>query len=343
MGSGAPMAAIFGCRGPLLDARERRFFTDADPLGFILFERNCENPDQLRALVDDLRGCVGRADAPVLIDQEGGRVQRLRPPHWRNAPPASRFADLAAVDLNRAIAAARLNARLIAAELMDMGITVDCGPVLDVPQAGADPVIGDRAYGTDPATVTALAGGVCKGLLDGGVLPVIKHIPGHGRADVDSHTALPVVTSTRRELGDTDFAPFAALAHMPWAMTAHVIYTGIDSENPATMSAKVIDVIRHEIGFTGILLSDDLSMRALEGGMAGRARDALAAGCDIALHCNGKMDEMTDIAGACSVLGAAARGKVERAEGRRLEKMTPWRESIEEATRRLDLMLEGKG
>ncbi len=339
MSSDAPLAAIFGCQGLQLDDQERRFFKDADAFGFILFGRNCDNPDQVRRLVDDLRDSVGRADAPVLIDQEGGRVQRLKPPHWRDAPAAARFA---ALDLDSARTAVRLNARLIARELADLGITVDCAPVLDVPQAGADPIIGDRAYGNDPATIAALAGAACEGLLDGGVLPVIKHIPGHGRADVDSHMALPVVSAPLAELEQTDFAPFAALAHMPWAMTAHVVYTHIDSENPATTSAKVIDVIRREIGFTGILLSDDLSMQALKGDMARRVQDALAAGCDIALHCNGKMDEMTDIAAACSPLSPAAMGRIERAEAWRLKNIVPWQETVPEATRRLNAMLEGE-
>ncbi len=343
MASGAPLAAIFGCRELYLVDQERRFFTDTDPVGFILFGRNCDTPDQVRALVEDLRDSVGRADAPVLIDQEGGRVQRLKPPHWRDAPAASRFADLATVDLDRALAAVRLNARLIAAELADLGITVDCTPVLDVPQAGADPIIGDRAYGDDPATIAALASAVCEGLLDGGVLPVIKHIPGHGRADVDSHLALPVVSADKAELEISDFAPFAALAHMPWAMTAHVVYTQIDGENPATTSAKVIDVIRREIGFTGILLSDDISMRALNGGMARRTQDALAAGCDIVLHCNGKMDEMTEVAEACCLLSETAFGKIEQGEGLRRRHIVPWRETAEEATRRLDSMLGWKG
>jgi len=338
-----PLAAIFGCRGLQLDAREKRFFSDADPVGFILFRRNCDNPAQVRRLVDDLRECVGRADAPVLIDQEGGRVQRLKPPHWRDAPAAARFAALAATDLDRAVEAARLNARLIARELSPLGITVDCAPVLDLPKADADPIIGDRAYGSDPAIVASLARAVCEGFLAGGVLPIIKHIPGHGRADVDSHMALPVVSAAVSELTTTDFSPFAALADMPWAMTAHVVYTQLDAENPATTSANVIDVIRREIGFTGILLSDDLSMQALSGGMGQRVTDSLAAGCDIVLHCNGIMAEMTDVAKACLPLGDIALGRVARGEALRLENRSAWQEPEEEAVRRLAVMLEGKG
>ena len=342
MSESAPLAAIFGCQGPQLDAQETRFFRDADPFGFILFQRNCDNPEQVRQLVNDLRDSVGRADAPVLIDQEGGRVQRLKPPHWRDAPPAARFAALAEINPDRAIEAARLNARLIASDLMDLGITVDCTPVLDVPQDNADPIIGDRAYGADPAMIAALAGAVCEGLLEGGVLPVIKHIPGHGRADVDSHLALPVVATPLTELERSDFAPFVALAHIPWAMTAHVVYTQIDTANPATTSAKVIDVIRREIGFTGVLLSDDLSMQALAGGMAQRVRGSLAAGCDIVLHCNGEMDEMAAIAEACAGLGDAAIARIEKAELARLENVRPLQETTGQAVERLNMMLEGK-
>ena len=225
---------------------------------------------------------------------------------------------------------------------MDLGITVDCTPVLDVPQKNADPIIGDRAYGTDPGTIALLAGAVCAGLLDGGILPVIKHIPGHGRAEVDSHLALPVVATPAAELELSDFAPFVALAHMPWAMTAHVVYTQIDAANPATTSAKVIDVIRRKIGFTGVLLTDDLSMQALSGDMKQRVIGALAAGCDIVLHCNGKMDEMVAIAANCSGLSDAAVIRIERAEALRLENIRPWQETTGEAVERLNAMFEGK-
>ena len=343
MSLSTPLAAIFGCQGLQLDARESRFFREADPFGFILFQRNCDSPEQVRRLVDDLRDSVGRAGAPVLIDQEGGRVQRLKPPHWRDAPPAARFADLAEINLDRALEAARLNARLIARELLELGITVDCTPVLDVPQKTADLIIGDRAYGSDPVMIAALAEAVCEGLLDGGVLPVIKHIPGHGRAEVDSHLALPVVVTPVAELERSDFAPFVALAHMPWAMTAHVVYTQIDADNPATTSPKVIDVIRREIGFTGLLLSDDLSMEALSGNMTQRANGALVAGCDVVLHCNGKMDEMVEVAAACKGLSDPAAIRIQQAEALRLENMLPWQESQAEAVQRLNKMLEGTG
>jgi beta-N-acetylhexosaminidase len=289
----SPRAVLFGCAGERLSAEEHQLFTDCDPLGFVLFRRNCAEPGQVRALVAEMRGCVGRGDAPVLIDQEGGRVARLRPPHWRTYPAAAR---LAALPDPEAEAAVRLGARLIADDLASLSITVDAAPVLDLPAAGADAVIGDRAYGGDPARVARLGRAMCEGLLEGGVLPVVKHMPGHGRARVDSHHARPVVDAGAEELADTDFAPFRALSDMPWAMTAHVVYSAFDAE-PATMSRWVIDqVIRGEIGFGGMLVSDDISMGALSGGIAERARKALDAGCDIALHCGGVFDEMAAVA-----------------------------------------------
>ena len=315
MSSREPSAVIFGCAGPRLSAAERDFFRDADPLGFILFQRNCQAPAQLRALVAALRAAVGRAEAPVLIDQEGGRVARLKPPHWPAYPAA---AELAALGGERAREAVRSGARLIAEDLANLGITVDCLPVLDLPMGGADKVIGDRAYGDSAATVAALGRAACDGLLDGGILPVIKHIPGHGRAMVDTHHALPRVEAPRALLESSDFAPFRALADMPLAMTAHIVYTAIDPERPATLSRRVIDeVIRASIGFDGVLLTDDLSMRALHGSFAERVRGALAAGCDVVLHCNGDMAEMKQVAAAVAPLAPAARRRLDRAEARR--------------------------
>ena len=315
LSSREPLAAILGCAGPALTPAERAFFRDADPLGFILFQRNCAHPDQLRALVAELRETVGRGDAPVLIDQEGGRVARLKPPHWPSYPaPAA----IAALGGTAAREAAWAGARLIADDLARLGITVDCVPVLDLPVAGADAVIGDRAWGQSPATVALLGRAVCEGMLAGGVLPVIKHIPGHGRATVDSHHALPVVKASRATLEASDFAPFRALADMPWAMTAHIVYTALDAERPATLSAPVIgEAIRAAIGFAGVLVSDDLSMRALGGSLGERSAGALAAGCDLVLHCNGDMKEMTEVAGAASSLSAAARRRVDGAEAMR--------------------------
>ena len=300
-----------------LSDAERRFFADADPLGFILFARNCEAPGQLRALVGSLRESIGRADAPLLIDQEGGRVAYLRPPHWRAAPAAGRIGALAAGDRAAGREAARVNARLMAAELFDAGITVDCVPVLDVPVEGAHDVIGDRAFCADPELIAALGAEVCAGMLAGGVLPVIKHMPGHGRAAVDSHHDLPVVDEALDVLRATDFAPFARLADAPWGMTAHIVFSAID-DAPATQSPRVIaDIIRGEIGFTGVLASDDIGMDALAGGPAERAAASLAAGCDVVLHCNGTLDEMAAVAAAVGPLSDAAEARIAAAEARR--------------------------
>ena len=311
----APLAAIFGCAGERLSEAERRFFADADPLGFILFARNCRAPAQLKALIGELRAAVGRADAPVLIDQEGGRVARLKPPHWRAYPPPAR---LAALPDPLAEEAVRLGARLIADDLARLGITVDCLPVLDLPAAGADPVIGDRAYGVEPERVARLGRAACEGLLTGGVLPVVKHIPGHGRAAVDSHHACPTVSAPRDLLSRTDLVPFRRLSDMPWAMTAHIVYAAIDPEAPATLSPRVIaGVVRGDIGFDGVLVSDDLSMQALGGGIGERARRALAAGCDLALHCNGDPREMDAVAAAARPATPAAVARLARGEALR--------------------------
>ncbi len=332
-----PLAAIFGCSGPALSEDERRFFAEFNPLGFILFARNCEDPDQTRRLTAELRGCVDRVDAPILIDQEGGRVARLKPPHWRARPPAARFAEIAREDEARAVEAARLNARLIAADLYDLGVTVNCAPVLDVPQPGADPIIGDRAYGDTPEMVATLGRAVCEGLFDGGVLPVIKHIPGHGRATVDSHKTLPMVEPMPMDLRNIDFAPFRALNAMPWAMTAHVVYPAIDAILPATTSAAVIGgVIRGSIGFDGFLITDDLSMRALYGDMGVRTDMSLRAGCDAVLHCNGKMTEMTAVASACAPLSFEAVRRLENAEAMRRQ---PEPLDVEAAQARLEALL----
>ena len=313
-----PTAAIFGCEGLALSDREKSFFARTNPLGFILFARNVRDPGQVRSLVGELRSCVGRADAPVLIDQEGGRVQRLRPPHWRQAPPMARFGELD--DLLRASRAARLNASLIAAELGALGIDVDCAPVLDLPVAGAHDVIGDRAFSGDAEVVASLGRAVCDGLLAGGIIPVVKHIPGHGRASVDSHHRLPVVDADLAVLRATDFRPFGELRDAPWAMTAHVVYTTLDAAAPATISKKVIEtIIRGEIGFGGVLVSDDLSMKALSGNLDDRARAALAAGCDVVLHCNGDMAEMEAVAAATHPLADAALERLNRATSRRAE------------------------
>ena len=316
-GNDPPAAAILGCAGTALTDEEKVFFEAIDPLGFILFARNVETPDQVRDLVRSLRETVGR-NAPVLIDQEGGRVQRLKPPHWPARPPMSAFGRLARHDLPQGRRAARLNAHLIAAELSDLGIDVDCLPLLDIPVEGSDNIIGDRAFGSDPALVADLGRAVIDGLLDGGVMPIVKHIPGHGRATVDSHKALPVVATERATLESTDFASFRALRDAPWAMTAHVIYSAYDDRRPATLSPVVVEqVIRGFIGCEAVLLSDDLSMQALSGSFRDRAAESLEAGCDVVLHCNGRMDEMLGVAEGLRPLDDAALMRLAVAEERR--------------------------
>lgn len=290
-------AFITGVSGTELTAAEREFIRSERPWGFILFKRNVATPAQVAALVAELRSAAGAADAPVLIDQEGGRVQRLGPPHWPVYPPGAVFSSLYDTDSALGLTAARLSARLIAADLVDLGITVDCLPLADVPVSGADAVIGNRAYGTSPGKVAAIARAVTEGLEQGGVLPVLKHIPGHGRATADTHFKLPIVDTPRDELERTDFAAFAPLADLPMAMTAHVVFSAVDPAQPATTSATMIaQVIRGAIGFQGLLMSDDVSMNALAGNIADRTRAIFAAGCDVALHCNGNIEEMREVA-----------------------------------------------
>ena len=303
----AARAFITGLAGTALTPQERMFLRDADPWGVILFLRNIETADQVRQLVSGFRDAVGRADAPVLIDQEGGRVQRLRPPLWPSYPAGAEYGRLYDADPDSGLAAARLGGRLIAADLAALGITVDCLPVADVPVAGASVVIGDRAYGETAGKVAAIATAVAEGLRLGGVLPVVKHIPGHGRATLDTHHGLPLVSASRSELEATDFAAFRALRALPMAMTAHVVFSAIDALAPATTSATMVrEVIRGSIGFDGLLMSDDLSMNALSGAIGERAGAAIAAGCDIALHCNGALDEMTAVAAQTPVLAGRA-------------------------------------
>ena len=297
-----------------LSAPERDFFRQTQPWGFILFARNINDASQIIALVEQLRETVGDEQAPILIDQEGGRVARLRPPHWRARPPAARFGLLHAQNPDAGREATYLNARLIAHDLASLGINVDCLPVLDVPAAGAHDIIGDRAFAADPATIIELGKAQIEGLMDGGVLPVMKHVPGHGRAGADSHLALPRVAASAEALSASDFVTFRSLNQCPIAMTAHVVYESIDPQRPATTSPKVIrDVIRGEIGFDGLLMSDDLSMKALDGPLSVRAKAALFAGCDLVLHCNGDMDEMRDVASEVKELKGSARRRSEQA------------------------------
>jgi beta-N-acetylhexosaminidase len=307
-------AFITGVSGPELTAAEREFIAAERPWGFILFKRNIETPAQVVLLVRDLRAAIGNPDAPVLIDQEGGRVQRLGPPHWPVYPPGAAFGVLYDIDRAAGLTAARLSARLMAADLVELGVTVDCLPLADVPVAGADAVIGNRAYGTEPDKVAAIARAVTEGLEQGGILPVLKHIPGHGRATADTHFRLPEVDTPKAELERTDFAAFRPLADLPMAMTAHVVFSALDPAQPATTSATIIQqVIRGVIGFQGLLMSDDVSMNALAGSIAERTRAIVAAGCDMVLHCNGKLDEMREVARETPELSGEALKRAGRA------------------------------
>jgi beta-N-acetylhexosaminidase len=307
-------AFITGVSGTELNAAERDFIRAERPWGFILFKRNIATPQQVALLVQELRKAAGTPEAPVLIDQEGGRVQRLGPPHWPVYPPGALFGALYDIDRPLGLSAARLSARLIAADLGDLGIDVDCLPLADVPVAGADAVIGNRAYGTEPEKVAAIARAVTEGLGQGGILPVLKHIPGHGRATADSHFGLPVVDTPKKELERTDFAAFQPLADLPMAMTAHVVFSALDPVHPATTSATIIkQVIRGVIGFQGLLMSDDVSMNALAGSIAERTRAIFAAGCDMVLHCNGKLEEMREVAAETPELSGTALDRARRA------------------------------
>jgi beta-N-acetylhexosaminidase len=307
-------AFIIGISGTELGVAEREFIRAERPWGFILFKRNIENPSQVASLVRELRKAVTQPEAPVLIDQEGGRVQRLGPPHWPVYPAGALFDALYDSDPKLGLFAARVTARLIAADLIDLGITVDCLPLADLPVAGADAVIGNRAYGTEPGKVAAIARAVTDGLEQGGVLPVLKHIPGHGRATADSHFRLPEVITSREELERTDFAAFRPLADLPMAMTAHVVFSALDPAQPATTSATIIaEVIRGVIGFQGLLMSDDVSMNALAGSIAERTRAIFAAGCDVVLHCNGELDEMRAVARETPELSGEALKRAGRA------------------------------
>lgn len=292
-------AAIFGCAGPVLLADERAFFREADPFGFILFARNVQDPDQLRRLTGDLRVAVGR-EAPVLVDQEGGRVQRLRAPYWREWQPP--FETVAGFDLvENAARAMGLRARIIAAELRAVGIDSNCAPVADVAREGTHPFLKNRCYGIDPDVVSAIARAVADGYLAGGVLPVVKHMPGHGLSLMDTHLDLPTVQAGREELQAVDFVPFRTLADLPMAMTAHIVFSDFD-DRPATQSPTMIKVIRDDIGFHGLLMTDDLNMEALHGTLASRTAASLAAGCDIALHCKGDLAQMVEVAAAAGAM-----------------------------------------
>ena len=305
---------ILGCAGTSLTREEKSFYRNECPWGFILFARNISEPEQIRDLVAEMRDCIGRPQAPVFIDQEGGRVQRLRPPLAPNYPAGAAFGALYRENEEAGLRAAWLLARLHAFDLLRYGITADCLPVLDVPVEGANDVIGARAYAKDPSIVTALGRAAAEGLMSGGVIPVMKHIPGHGRAFADTHLELPTVTTSLKELRRHDFAPFQALNQLPMAMTAHVIFSAVDPSNPATTSGKVVEeIIRGEIGFDGLLVSDDTSMKALSGDFQTKAASILAAGVDLVLHCNGVMEAMVAVASRAKPLEGKALERANKA------------------------------
>src|ERR1700710_1040329 len=334
-------AFITGVSGFTLTANERDFLRAERPWGFILFKRNIDTPAQVTALVEELRESIDEPDAPVLIDQEGGRVQRFGPPHWPVYPAGAVFGTLYDIDRTLGLTAARLSARLIADDLIALGITVDCLPLADVPVAGADAVIGNRAYGAEPGKVAAIARAVTEGLEQGGVLPVLKHIPGHGRATADTHFKLPQVDTSKTELERTDFAAFQPLADLPMAMTAHVVFSALDLAQPATTSATIIEqVIRGVIGFQGLLMSDDVSMNALSGSIAERTRAIFAAGCDVVLHCNGKLDEMREVVAQTPELTGKA---LERAKAALASRGAPQAFDRLAARAELDALIEQAG
>ena len=332
-------AFICGLGATSLTAAEAAFLRDAEPWGLILFKRNVETPEQVRRLTGECRDILGR-DVPILVDQEGGRVQRLGPPHWPSYPPGAAYGKLYQQDRQTGLAAARLGARLIAHDLRDVGIDVDCLPLADVPAPDGDKVIGDRAYGDTPEQVATLAGAVAAGLADGGVLSVLKHLPGHGRATADSHASLPVVGADKDTLQAIDFAAFRPLSSLPLGMTAHVVFTAFDPLAPATTSVTMVEqVIRGWIRFQGLLMSDDVSMGALSGSIGERTRAAIAAGCDVVLHCNGKAVEMSEVAANVPVLAGRA---LERADAALAARRQPDPIDIDAARATFATLMEGR-
>ena len=329
---------IFGLAGETVSAEERALFSACDPAGYIIFGRNIRDPEQLRALTDDLRTIAGRQDLFIMIDQEGGRVARMKPPHWPAFPAGEAFDTLYERAPSSAIEAARSNGRALASILHDAGITANAAPVLDVRQQGASDVIGDRAFGREPMRVAALGRATLDGMRQGGVVGIVKHIPGHGRALVDSHQELPVVHASMMDL-EWDFAPFRSLSWAPVAMTAHIVYTALDAERPASLSPKVIDgIIRDAIGFDGLLMSDDLDMKALNGPADELAEAVVAAGCDLALNCWGRMDEMTAIAARLPEISDKARERLDKAMATVAEGPDDW--TLDEALATRDVLLQ---
>ncbi|WDI30632.1 glycoside hydrolase family 3 N-terminal domain-containing protein [Hyphococcus flavus] len=334
-----PTAAIFDCEGPRLTAEEKAFFRDVDPWGFILFARHCENADNVRAHCDELRECVGREDAPILIDQEGGRVVRLKPPAFPAHPPASVFGELWKLDPAKANEAARLNGYLLGRMVSDLGVNVNCVPMIDVPQPDADPVvIGDRVFAKWPDVITTLAHATIEGSIAGGALPVMKHMPGHGRALCDSHFELPRVCNSKRDLQTVDFETFKSLRDVRMGMTAHIVYEAYDAETVSTLSSVIInDVIRGEIGFDGLLMTDDLKMKALGGPIPERITRSYEAGCDIALNCNFTLAEKKECSGHLRPLEGKAAARAAHA----LEELGPVdRTDTGEAYERLNTLLK---
>jgi beta-N-acetylhexosaminidase len=327
-------AVILGCEGTRLSQRERELFRSSQPFGFILFARNIESAEQVRALCSELRGCVGH-DAPILIDQEGGRVQRFRPPLGREWSAPLDFVGQAGAEAERAMF---LRYRIIAEELRACGVDANCAPLVDVAEAGTHPFLRDRCYGEEAGAVAGLGRAVADGLLAGGVYPVLKHIPGHGRARADSHLDLPRVTVARDEL-ERDFAPFRALNDLSMGMTAHLVYEAID-DRPATISRAMMQIIREEIGFAGLVMTDDISMQALSGTLAERSRGSLKAGCDVVLHCNGDFDEMVEVIAAAGVLEGAALSRAEAVLGARPEAVPV---DIPALCAELEALLSGQG
>ncbi|WP_417453357.1 beta-N-acetylhexosaminidase [Kiloniella sp.] len=326
-------SVIFGCEGHNLTDWEKGFFSEVKPYGYILFARNCDTPDQIRNLISELKSLSGNDDLPVLIDQEGGRVARLRPPHWRKTPPAAIFGQIFDRDQEKALRATYLNACLIAYELKELGVTADCAPVLDLTIPGAHEIVGDRSYGATPEKVATIGTKVIEGFLHCGIMPVIKHLPGHGRATVDSHKELPRVDTPRNELSSHDIKAFKLMNSAPWGMTAHVIYERIDPDHIATVSPTVIQqVIRDEIGFGGILLSDDLSMKAMAGTYEERAKATLSAGCDLALHCNGDQQEMMSVAKGLQKIDSTKSDRLDQAWKLRQNSNVEWNETLDELT-----------
>jgi beta-N-acetylhexosaminidase len=324
-------ACILGLAGPTLSRSERAFFREVEPWGFILFKRNLETADQIRKLTDALRRAVDREDAPILIDQEGGRVQRLGPPDWPKYPPGRAFGEALKDDPQLRREMTRLGARLMAEDLRKLGINVDCVPVLDVAQPEVTDAIGDRSYGADPDEVARLGRAAAEGLLAGGVLPVMKHMPGHGRSRVDTHYDLPLIDAPLKTLKATDFKPFRVNSDLPMGMTAHMVFKAIDAKHPATQSPKVIALIREEIGFQGLLMTDDISMKALGGTFADRSRASIRAGCDLILHCNGDPDEMKGVVKGSGRLKGAARDRARAALARLAREPEPFDEKAARA------------